>query len=538
MKTLLARLSLLLACCLAGAAFAAEPHPTPDLGDNARTLTLDNRPIFLFLSRQGTLTPEQRASRALERIAALEDADLDHPVQTLSYLSGGQRNVQLSLNKKPLFTLTEADLDPADALTLDQAAQKVVDRLNEVRLGALEQRSPQQMAKAAALALLASALFAVALGLILRGRRLSRRRLAQRPVAPLNWLHSRYDLRGVLRGLECRLVDLTALLCALFAGYLWLSYVLGRFPYTRPLGKRLGESLLGLVGELAQDMLAALPGLVTVALIFLLTRLISRGLGLLFDAVERGQLELPGLHAETVGATRRLTSVALWLFALIVAYPYFPGAGSDAFKGVSVFFGLMVTLGSAGIMNHAMSGLVLIYSRALRPGDFVQIGDVEGFVSELSTLSTKIVTRQDYEITVPNAVAVGGKVINCSRRAPGLGPIACTSVTIGYDTPWRQVHAMLELAARRTAGLDASHPPKVRQTGLQDYYVAYELQVWLAAGQKPPAVKNELHGHIQDVFNEFGVQIMSPHFRAQPEQDVVVPKARWFAAPATPPEPD
>jgi small-conductance mechanosensitive channel len=197
-----------------------------------------------------------------------------------------------------------------------------------------------------------------------------------------------------------------------------------------------------------------------------------------------------------------------------------------------VFFGLMLTLGSAGIMNHAMSGLVLTYSRALRKGEVIRIADHEGVVSEVGMLATKILTRENYEVTVPNAVVVSGRIVNLSAMLKGEGINMTTSVTIGYDTPWRQVEAMLELAASRTSGINHDIAPLVRQLALQDWYVAYELQVRLRPGESLAGVRSVLHGHIQDVFNQFGVQIMSPDFISQPEQPVIVTKPNWFAPPA------
>ncbi|POZ63209.1 mechanosensitive ion channel family protein [Chromobacterium alticapitis] len=526
----LLRFCLLFLLCLP--ALAAEPRANPSPADSARTLELDNRPVFVFLARQAGLTPEQRLQRTLERIRELEAPDLAQPVKAAPLADPRLRGMALSINGKPLFTLLDGDLDPGDQLTLEQAAARAQARLNDLRLLALEQRSPEQMAKAVLLALLAAALFIASLTLIARFRAASRRRLERQPLGRLPWLAGRFDVVRFLRAAECQLVDITALLSALVAGYVWLSYTLGRFPATRPLGRKLGQSLWQLLSTLADDILSALPGLASVAVIFLLTRLASRALMLLFRAVERGQLELPGLHAETVGATRRLAAFILWLFALIVAYPYLPGAGSDAFKGVSVFFGLMVTLGSAGLMNHAMSGLVLIYARALRPGDYVKIGEVEGTVSELSALSTKLITGQGYEITIPNAVAVGGQVNNYSRHREAAGPMIATRVTIGYDTPWRQVEALLELAARRTPGIDPSTPPQVRKLALQDFYIEYELQAKALPDALPPRLRDQLHAQIVDAFNEFGVQIMSPHFVEQPSAPVLVPAERWREPPA------
>ncbi|KMN82400.1 mechanosensitive ion channel protein MscS [Chromobacterium sp. LK11] len=527
----LARYCLLLLCLYSPVAPAAEPRQNPSPEDSARTLTVGNQDIVLLLSKQGALTPEARVARALERGKNLSGEDLQQAVQAAPLQANGVKALQFSLNGKPLFVLYEQDLDPGDFLSLEQAGQRVRQRLDQVRLQALELRSPGHMLRAAALALLATLALGGLLWLISRLRRASLRKLAASSGGG-----SRYNLLLLLRRAEQRLVDLTAVLSALMACYVYLSFVLKQFPYTRSWGQQLGRSLMRLLADIASSTLAAVPGLVTVVVIFLLTRLLNKGLAALFALVERGQLELPGLHSETVGATRRLASGVLWLFALTVAYPYLPGANSDAFKGVSVFFGLMVTLGSAGIMTHAMSGLVLIYSRAFRPGDYVQIGDVEGKITELSALSTKIQTRAEYEITLPNAVVVSGKVVNLSRHSRRKGLAVCTKVTIGYDTPWRQVQALLELAARRAESVDPAVAPQVRQLSLQDYYVEYELQAQLRPGVLPAEGRHALHAQIQDVFNEFGVQIMSPNFVAQPEQPVVVPAAAWYAPPAAPPD--
>lgn len=281
--------------------------------------------------------------------------------------------------------------------------------------------------------------------------------------------------------------------------------------------------------EIALSIVSALPRLLIVALIFLITAFILKLLKVVLNQVEAGRLQLPGIHPETVGATRKLISVVVWLFALSAAYPFLPGANSLAFKGISVFFGLMLTLGSAGVMNHAMSGLVLIYSRALRKGDVIRVADNEGLVSEIGMLATKIITRENYVVTVPNAVVVSGKITNLSVQNPDGGVNLTVGVTIGYDTPWRQVHAMLGLAAKRSQGVDLSHPPLVRQLSLMDWYIAYELQVRLLA-----AARNELHSNIQDVFNEFNVQI----FVMQPNDAVMVAKENWYPAPASAPEGD
>ena len=287
----------------------------------------------------------------------------------------------------------------------------------------------------------------------------------------------------------------------------------------------------------ALGILGAIPGLFTVLLILVVARFAARLAGQLFDAVERGRLDLPGVHRDTAQTTRRLVTGLLWMFASVAAYPYLPGAETDAFKGLSVFVGLVLSLGSSGIVNQVMSGLTIIYSRAVRHGDFVRIGDVEGTVTGVGMLSTKVKTPFREELTIPNAVVMSTVTTNYSRLHASEGVFVSTSVTIGYGVPWRQVHALLLLAAERTTGIRREPTPKVRQTGLRDSYVEYTLLVSVENPSMRIPVLDALHQNIQDAFNEFGVQIMAPNYEGDPDGPKIVPPEKWFAAPAAAPTP-
>ncbi len=353
--------------------------------------------------------------------------------------------------------------------------------------------------------------------------------LEKRSAIPQHW-------RRYLGNIEVRLYAVLVILLGMLACYLWLSWAFSLFPLDAGVERIAGGLVAG--GDprpLSVD--CRLPaGADDRGAYFPSHRLIIRLVKVVLDQVAAGRIQVPGIHPETVSATRRLISVVIWLFALSAAYPFLPGANSLAFKGISLFFGLMLTLGSTGVMTHAMSGLVLIYLRALRKGDWIRLADNEGQVSEIGVLATKILTRENYIVTVPNAVVVSGKIINLSAESADGGVNLTTSVTIGYDTPWRQVHALLELAARRTPGIDQQIAPVVRKLGLLDWYTSYELQVRLLPTTKLPDGRNALHSSIIDVFNEFGVQIMSPNFVMQPKAAVVVPQEAWYAAPAVAPQ--
>jgi len=266
--------------------------------------------------------------------------------------------------------------------------------------------------------------------------------------------------------------------------------------------------------------------------VLLLTRVAADLLRYFFDAVQRGRLRFPLFHPETASATRRIFTMLTWALGCALAYPFLPGASGEAFKGVSLVLGLMISLGSAGLITQAMAGLVMVYSRSLRKGDFVDINGVQGVVTEVAALAIKIIDVRNEEITIPNAVVVASPIRNYTRLGGAEGTLLTTKVSLGYDVPWRQAHALLIGAAGKTAGVRSVPAPYVYQRALSDFYVEYELFMTLADPRQRVSCLSELHAWILDEFNEHGVQIMSPHFFSQPAQPVVVAKAQWYAAPA------
>ncbi|HCI9520131.1 transporter small conductance mechanosensitive ion channel (MscS) family [Klebsiella pneumoniae] len=515
-------------------ALAAEPRQQPTAREQARTVTIFHKPVVMLQATFGQTTPEERVLRTRSALRAFTEDDIRQPLRVVPVIRYGQPGRLFLMNGKPVLLLSLADLDEGDDLTLDQAAQRVLARMEAQRTSLQEQFNNRYLFISAGKALAGALLLALFYyGAFRAWRRVRRffllRILEKRSAIPQHW-------RRYLGNIEVRLYAVLVILLGMLACYLWLSWAFSLFPWTRVWSESLGDWSLGVIRHLSLSIVASLPGLMIVVLIFLLTWLIIRLVKVVLDQVAAGRIQIPGIHPETVSATRRLISVVIWLFALSAAYPFLPGANSLAFKGISVFFGLMLTLGSTGVMTHAMSGLVLIYSRALRKGDWIRLADNEGQVSEIGVLATKILTRENYIVTVPNAVVVGGKIINLSAESADGGVNLTTSVTIGYDTPWRQVHALLELAARRTSGVDQQIAPVVRKLGLLDWYTSYELQVRLLPTTKLPDGRNALHSSIIDVFNEFGVQIMSPNFVMQPKAAVVVPQEAWYAAPAVAPQ--
>lgn len=525
-----ALLALLAARAPCSAATAQDAPPPVAAAADTAPLVLHGRVITVFRSALGASSPRDRAAAAERRWRDMVEAGLADSISTRPAPAG----TLVVAGARGLFVLTEADTAPGGDIVPEHVGATVA-RLQEALRLEREVRSIPLLLRAAGFAAVATLAFFAVLRLLIVTRRAVVGRL---PVAAAPRLRDvgvgGFSFLSVDQLLTAarRAIDLSAWAAGLFLAYLWLTFVLTRFAYSRPWGEALGSYLRDTVRTLVLGAVHAVPGLFTVVLVFIATRWVTRLVIGFFDAVEARSVDVPWVHPETANPTRRIVVALLWLFAIVVAYPYLPGSGSDVFKGVSVFAGLVISLGSSGVMNQAMSGFVLMYSRAFRPGDYVRIGETEGTVSELGMLSTKIRTTKREEITLPNSVVVAATVKNYSRLAADEGGVLLhTSVTIGYDTPWRQVEALLLLAARRTQGLRADPPPFVLQTALSDFYVEYQLNAVMDEPARRAAVLSALHAAIIDAFNEHGVQITSPHYEADPPAPHVIPPERWRPPP-------
>jgi small-conductance mechanosensitive channel len=521
---------------------AQSPRPEIDLSQilasqtagQPAVLQYHNRTITTLRASLLSRTPHDRADAIARLLDRLVDAGPPGPVTT--------REVQgvnvIVVGGRDAFGLVPQDVDTEGGETPAAKTAETVRNLQLALDEAVEMRSATSFMRSAERSTAATVLFIVLVFVVVR---LHRRLAAYLPSRAEQHLQRRSTGTATNLVVASRatnalrlLVTLIAILAIVFLAYTWLTFVLRSFPFTRPWGESLRTFLTSRIEMLALKFVGALPQLFTAVLILLAARFVVKASNLLFDASERGQVAIPWVYPETAQPTRRLVATLLWLTGFVVAYPYLPGSDSEAFKGVSVFLGLMISLGSSSIVNQMMSGLTITYSRSLRVGDFVRIGDVDGTVTTLGPLSTKIKTVRGEEVTIPNSVVVSDVTTNYSRYHETDGVYVPTSITIGYDTPWRQVHALLLLAAERTAGVRKQPPPDVRQTALQDFYVQYTLLVAVEHPSRRGPILHRLHANILDAFNEFDVQITSPNYEGDPETRKTVPRSHWYASPATP----
>ena len=507
----------------------AYPAPPADL-------VIMNRRICTLRATKFGVTPEQRveAIKARGREIVAQGGALKI---TSRPIAGG---VLIEVDAKPLLAIFDEDVAGQTGETAESVAKSVKASLRTVVQEMRESRDIKALMPAIGWSLAATLLLGIAVWLLKRaygwvaGRlsAFSMKRLGK--LAP-DWSEQvvgRHELIGLAR----LPVTLLAWIVGLLIVYQWLAFVLKQFPYTRPWGEALLQNLLNAIAEFGSEILGAVPGLLFVALIFVIARTIVRITNRFFSQVQAGRVQMNWLDETTARPTGKLLVAIIWLFAFVAAYPYIPGSGSEAFKGLGVFVGLMLSIGSSGIVNQAVSGLMLMYTRALRPGEFVQVGDTEGVVKAIGFLTTRIETIRREEISIPNALIASNVTRNFSRLASDTGLLVSTKVTIGYDTPWRQVQAMLAMAAERTPGVEPEPPPRVLQTALQDFYVEYTLLVSLHDPSRRAQLLNDLHANIQDVFNDYGVQITSPHYEGDPDQPKIVAAQARYQAPASAPD--
>lgn len=303
--------------------------------------------------------------------------------------------------------------------------------------------------------------------------------------------------------------------------YFYLPLVLSFFPWTRGLATTLFGYVVSPFKLVGQAFLSYLPNLFFIAVISIVTYYATKFIHLIFTEIGKGSITIRGFHRDWAEPTFKIARFLIIAFAIIMVFPYLPGSDSPAFRGVSVFLGILFSLGSASAISNVVAGVVLTYTRAFNLGNRVKIGDTTGNVVEKTLLATRIRTPHNVEVTIPNAMVLGSHITNFSALAQERGLILNTTITIGYDAPWRKVHELLIAAARSTPNILPAPAPFVLQKSLDDFYVSYELNAYTNAPDLMAKIYSELHQNIQDQFNGAGLQIMSPHYVSQPDAAVM-----------------
>jgi small-conductance mechanosensitive channel len=514
---------------LAGPATSQEAA-MPEVFDRA-PVHLDGELLFQVRGSTG-LPADERAQRIRERlIEAASDPAFDPATIELREVEYG---IELWGSGRFLCTIANADarLEGLDTRLL---ATVIAERLKRAISDYREARTPEALRRALQVIAVATIAFVAIVGLILLLARASSRLISRqldRRIAELERRAKRVIRLQQLWKILQAAVQLIFVALGVVALYYYVITVLLALPWTHGFAERLLAIVTRPLVDVAWAILGKVPDLIVLAVIILVTRYVLRVARTFFERVRAGNIKLADFEPAWAGPTERLIRLGIVAFAVIMAYPYIPGSGSDAFKGLSIFAGVILSLGASSLIGNIVAGYSMIYRRAFQVGDRIEIAGILGVVEETRSMATYLRTIKNERVTVPNSVVLSNQVVNYTHLARESGLILHTEITIGYEVPWREVEAMLVEAARRTPHLLEQPAPFVLQKSLGDYAPVYELNAYTHDEKAMAATYSALHANIQDVFAEKGVQIMTPHYVADPEVAKVPPVEAAAARPA------
>jgi small-conductance mechanosensitive channel len=509
-----------------------SPPAVPDLG--VATVHVDGHPLFRVRGAVGT-NAKERARDIGSRISQAA-ADRTFSPDSL-FVSETPFGTQILADDAPLIMVSDADAR-IERMTRPQVAARDLARIRDAIATYRNERSAKSLLNAALMALAATAALLIALALLIWARRhfesLVQKRFEKGVSAlkPEQAALARTDQVWKTLGMFLRAAGWLA---GLIVVVVYAQIVLGLFPWTRSAGNHLLGYLTDPLRVIVWGAIGFIPNLIFLFVLAIVTRLVLRALSLVAEGLQRETIQLKGFDRDWAWPTYRIVRVVVIGFAIVVAYPAIPGSNTEAFKGVSIFFGVLISLGSTSVVGNLLSGYTMIYRRAFRVGDRVQIEGMVGEVTEIRVMVTHLRTPKNEEVVIPNSTIINASVTNFSALARKRGLILHTTVGVGYEVPWRQVEAMLLMAAGKTGRVLHEPKPFVLQRRLGDFAVEYELNVYTDDATVMLNTYDELHRNVLDAFNEYGVQIMTPAYEDDPETAKVVPKAKWYAAPAAPP---
>ncbi|MEM8639948.1 MAG: mechanosensitive ion channel domain-containing protein [Cyanobacteria bacterium P01_G01_bin.54] len=499
-----------------GTPFSLAQDEPPDAVSTGYPVELGGEVLFEIEETVGSFSAKERAIAVSQRLKAIATDDAVTPQDLKVEEAAGV--LEIVVDDQVIVTITPADAEvvgrssPALALEYrDQLREAIADYRND--------RTPRALLFAGLYALIATLVLSLLLYLLGRifpwlYRQINQSRESHIPALRLQRLEQLAErlvdvLLAVVKVLR---TVLTIVLC-----YLYLTLVLSFFPWTRGVGAILLGYVAANVKQIGGGFIAYVPNLVTIVTVAVVAYYAIRLLRLIFTEIERDRLTIPGFYPEWANPTFRLALVLIIALALVICLPYLPGFDSPAFQGLSLFLGVLFSLGSTAVVANVVAGVILIYTRSFQEGDRVQIVDVVGMILEKNLLVTRIVTPKNVVVTIPNASVLSGNIINYSSASHDrrIAPLVVhTTITLGYDVPWHQVEMVLVAAATATPEILAEPAPFVLQTSLDDFYVSYELNAHTASPSQLPRIYSELHKNIQDGCNGAGIEILSPHYAA------------------------
>lgn len=507
----------LMILCPIGSILYAEPtaphiSQSPSVQPAGAPVMFSGETLFRVYDKVGSFDPQERAAAIADRLARLAKNPLTRLDQIA--VTEGERASEIVTGEVIIVAVTDGDARPSGR-SRQEVAHEYAALIRQTLATSLEQTSLRTLLVNGGFVLLDTIIFIALLVAFhklfpklyeklhnWRGTYIPPIKIQRVEVLSANQIAA--GVISLAKGLRA--------IATFFLVYVFVTSALGIFPWTRGISTQLFGAVLTTLSAIGQAFASYVPNVVSIVVIVLVTRYINKLIAMVFTGIGRGAIAFSGFHQEWAQPTYKIVRFLVIVFAAIAIFPYIPGSQSEGFRGISVFLGVLLSFGSAGAISNIIAGVVLTYMHPFRDGDRVKIADTIGDVIERTLLVTRIRTIKNVEISIPNSMVLSSHLINFSSIAKEQGLILHTSVTIGYDAPWKTVHALLIDAAQATTHILEKPEPFVLQTSLDDFYVTYEINAYTDQPNKMAVIYAELHQHIQDKFNEGGVEIMSPHY--------------------------
>ncbi|MEO8478119.1 MAG: mechanosensitive ion channel domain-containing protein [Gemmatimonadota bacterium] len=492
--------------------FVRDTTPLPAAGV---PVVIDGDSVLRIYAPLGAMTPHERADAIAARITRLE-AELKGTGDSITVRSDEGRTLVM-LGGRPLMSVLQGDADSV-GVPLATLAASYRDALAVAYTTSAIHWRWDQILRGLLYTLLATAL-AFFLGwlirqLVVRARRLLGLLRASKRLPSIRFQNLELLSAERIADLGAAILSVVRVVAWLLLGYFYLVLVLSFFPWTAELSNQILHYATAPLGVVGSAITGYLPNVFFIAVIVVVTRWVLQVIKAVFNAIGSHTITFQEFEPEWAEPTYKLVRVLVLAFALVVLFPYLPGAKSDAFKGVTIFMGVLFSLGSTGAVANLTAGTLLTYTRSFQIGDRVRIGDVIGDVIVRTLLVTKIRTLTNIEVSIPNSQVMSGHVYNYTALAATQGVALQVTITIGYDVPWRRVHELLLAAATTTEGIETTPAPFVLQTGLNDSYPIYELNAYTHDASRMRFTLSTLHAAVQDHFAAGGVEITSPAYVA------------------------
>ncbi|MEB3333425.1 MAG: mechanosensitive ion channel family protein [Cyanobacteriota bacterium] len=490
----------------------------PDNRIDGFPVMLDGREILSVRRAIAGFSAQERAqtiSRRLYRIAQNESIAVD---QLTIQRNADDHSVFLSVGPEVVLTITEQDAK-ARRSTPEALAKQVLPIIKAAIGQYRQDREPRQLARHSLYAVIGSMAFlGISTAIIKSSGRLFLWlvRLIATRVPGIQVKNVEIISPATVASFWLQVLKLLRLTLLVILFFFYTTFILRLFPWSRAVGESVMEYFYQSLELVLSATANYLPNLFIVAIIGMIAYYMLRILKPGFRAIERGTLVIPGFYADWARPTYNLLVILVLALAAVLAFPYLPGFNSPAFQGVTVFLGLLLSLGSTSAITNVVGGVILIYTRAFRIGDHIRIGDVVGDIIETNFLAVRICTPSNQVITIPNSTLLSNKVVNynISSRDLNRSLILQSSVTLGYDVPWRKAHATLIAAALTTEHILQEPAPFILQTSLDNDHVSYQLNAYTDDPNRMVFIYSQLHQSIQDKCKDSGIEILSPNYTA------------------------